>query len=437
MQALARLFLNLGHQVSGSDMHDFAERKKLENQGAKVFVGHDRSHITPVINEVIFSAAIPKRNVEFKEARRLGLPLKGRAEALGDLMKKKKGIAVAGTHGKTTTSAMLATILKEAKLFPTLAIGGEVKSIKSSAELGKGNLMVVEACEYQRSFLKLKPKLAIITNIEADHLDYYRNLEGVKKAFSEFASLLPRRGTLFAWGDSHDVLEVAQKARCPVIRFGFDSSNDWQADNLVFRGGFSVFDVLGSKETFRIRLPLPGRHLVLDALAALACARFLGIKKEIIQKSLGHFKGSGRRFEILGRIKGITIVDDYGHHPTEIRAVLEATRASFPHSRILVAFQPHQLSRTRILLDDFARSFKRADEVLVAPIYSVRDSSNEKIRAADLVRAINGFSHNARAAKSFDGMLSFLRQKAEGGDVILTLGAGETDKFARRLLKEL
>jgi len=436
MQALARLLSDLKYRVSGSDQRDFAERKELEEKGVEVFIGHSREHLTSAIDEVIFSAAIPSHNVELRQARRLNLPLKSRAAALGELMKERKGIAVAGTHGKTTTSAILATILKKAGFSPTLAIGGEVRSIKSSAELGEGDLMVAEACEYKRSFLELNPTYALITNVEPDHLDYYRNFGNVRSAFGEFVSTLPRRGALFAWGDNYDVLGVAQKAKCPVIRFGFDASNDWHLENFHFSGGFSRFTIVGPREKFNVKLPLPGRHLALDALAAVSCARFLGAGIPAIKQALAFFQGSRRRFEILGKVKGVTVVDDYGHHPTEIRAVLEAARMYFPQAHLWVVFQPHQLSRTRLFLEEFARSFKRADGVLVAPIYAVRDKESESIKSSDLIDTINRFSHNARAMGGVDRALNFLRKKAKRGDVILTLGAGETDKFARRIIQE-
>lgn len=435
MQGLAYIYLQQGETVVGSDMVDFAGRESLEKQGAKIYLGHDASHITPDLDLVIHSSAIPQDNLELARARKLGLKIMRRAAAVGELMTDKTGIAVAGTHGKTTTSALVLHILETAKLKPTALIGAEVRSIHGCACLGSGKVMVVEACEFDRSFLDLKPKIAVITNIEPDHLDYYGTFEAIQQAFRKFVEQVPEDGLIVACGDDAVVRKIVDKLK-PVIFYGENKDNDLVVKVDGLSRGHNRFNLSGlvNFDTF---IATPGSHMVLDAAAAAAVARHLGVSDEIIKKALETFSGVERRFEIL--YDGwVTLVDDYGHHPTEIEKTLEAAKKLFDGRRIVVVFQPHQLSRTRLLLNDFAKSFKSADLVLVAPILAVRDSEEEKklISTEDLVKAIDDISGNAKYLGDFDKIKKFLQQELKANDVVITLGAAKTGQFARELKEE-
>jgi len=436
MQAVARLLKAGGNQVVGSDMRDFDARPDLESVGIQVYIGHNGMHITKDIDEVVYSAAIPETNPEMQMACKLGIPTRRRLEPVGDLMKNKIGIAIAGTHGKTTTTTMIALILQAAGRDPLALIGAEVKDSHSNVMLGHGPFMVVEACEYSRSFLDLSPKIAVITNIEADHLDYYRDLDEIKDAFTDFLKLLPKDGTIVANGDDPVVREVVGRVKQPVVWAGLKEENNIRATDIEFREGRLYFSVDGT----RLHLQVPGQHNLADAVLAWALSRSVGIDDQTIKHVLqDEFKGVQRRFDILGTTSGVTFVDDYAHHPTEIVAMLEGAREYFGKRRLWVVFHPHQFSRTRILLDDFAKSFRNADTVLVAPIYAVRDSEADKksISSEQLVGAINQVSGNAKYLGDFYAIEEFLMKEMKSGDVLLTLGAGEANLFGRELLDKL
>lgn len=437
MQAVARLLRGLGHTVAGSDMNDFEARPDLEEAGIVVYVGHNAAHITREIDEVIYSAAVPETNAEIQQAKKLGLPVRRRLEVVGELMQEKIGVAISGTHGKTTTTTMTTLILQAAGRNPTALIGAEVKTLKSNFIMGSGPVMVVEACEYDRSFMDLQPKIIALTNIEADHLDYYKNLEDIKSAFVDFVKLLPKDGVVIGNGDDANVREVVERA-CPprVVWAGLEENNDIQAKDLEFVEGRLYFSVNGA----RLHLQVPGRHNVADAVMSWAIARELKIDDATIKHTLqDEFRGASRRFEIIGTTKGITFMDDYAHHPTEIHALLEGARQYFQGRRLLVVFHPHQYSRTRILLNDFAKSFHDADLVVVAPIYAVRDTEEDKkaISSEQLVEAINAISHNAKYAGDFSAIKEFMLGLVQPGDVIITLGAGQANVFGAELLEEL
>lgn len=437
MQAVARLLKSLGNQVAGSDMRDFEARPDLESDGITVYIGHDASHITSEIDEVIYSVAVPQNNPEIEQAEKLKIPLRRRLEVVGEIMQEKNGIAVAGTHGKTTTTTMIMLILQAAGRKPTAMIGAEVRTMKSNFLFGTGPAMVVEACEYGRSFLDLRPKIIVLTNIEADHLDYYKDLDDIKQAFIDFVQLLPKDGLVIANGDDENVREVVERAKPPrVVWAGFGENNQIRATDLEFIEGSLFFSMNG----FRLHLHVPGRHNVHNAVMAWAVARELGVDDVTVQYALhDDFKGAARRFEILGTTKGITFMDDYAHHPTEIRALLEGAKQYFQGRRLVVVFHPHQYSRTRILLDDFANSFKDADLVVVAPIYAVRDTEEDKksVNSEKLVEKINQVSANAKYVGDFPAIKEFMLETVRPGDVVVTLGAGQADVFGRELLEHL
>jgi len=437
MQAVARLLAGLGNTVAGSDMNDFEARQDLEEAGIRVFVGHDASHITKEVGEVIYSAAIPETNLEIQQAKKLGIPLRRRLEVVGDLMQQKIGVAISGTHGKTTTTTMVTLILQAGGRNPTALIGAEVKNLKSNFVMGNGPVMVVEACEYDRSFMDLRPKIIALTNIEADHLDYYKDLEDIESAFVDFVKLLPKDGVVIANGDDENVREVVRRANPPrVIWAGMGEENDVRGRDLEFVEGRLYFSVNGA----RLHLQVPGRHNVADAVMSWAIAKELGVDDATIKHTLqDEFKGASRRFEIIGTTKGITFLDDYAHHPTEVHALLEGARQYFQGRRLMVVFHPHQFSRTRLLLDNFAKSFHDADEVVVAPIYAVRDSEEDKksISSEDLVEAINKESSNAKYVGDFSAIKQYMLDAVLPGDVVITLGAGQANVFGKELLEEL
>lgn len=437
MQGLAELLHTQGHKVSGSDMREFDAMHQMRFKGIDVQIGHSAKHLAKDVDEVIMSVAIPKNNPELKAAEARKLPVRRRLELVGELMSKKIGIAISGTHGKTTTTKMVTMILQAAGHNPTALIGAEVKNLSANVAIGDGPEMVVEGCEYGRSFLDLKPKIAVITNIEADHLDYYKDLEEIKAAFREFALSVPKKdGIIIANGDDRNVREVLAQVDRKKVFVGFAKDNDLQATNLEFKEGRLYFSVNGE----RLHLQVPGRHNVADALLAWAVARHLKICDATVKHVLqDEFRGVERRFQLLGTVKGMTFMDDYAHHPTEIKATLEGMREYFGKRRLVVVFHPHQFSRTRLLLNDFATSFGQADLVVVAPIYAVRDSEADKkaVSAEGLVEVINRAGGRAKFVGDFDKIKQYVVKELKPGDVLLTLGAGRANVFGDELLKYL
>lgn len=433
MQALTDVLLGMGHRVTGSDIKDFSAKKRLEAKGAVVLIGSQKTENVPEdIDELIYSSVINKyfpnnNHPEVVKARALGADISKRSEFIGKLMKEKIGIAVSGTHGKTTTTTLITLMLQAGKLNPTALIGAEVKSLEGCGILGDKKYMVVEACEYDRSFLDMQPKIAVITNIEEDHLDYYEDIADIKNAFTKFVELVPKDGLVVAWGDDENIKEILASAKAKVITFGFRAGNDIRAVDIKVENSKMRFRV-GDLETY---MNFPGKHLVLDALAAIAVARHLNVSNQDIHQALTEFEGAKRRFEIIGNHAGITFIDDYAHHPTEIKAMLESSKDYFGDRKIKVVFQPHQFSRTRFLLDKFAQSFINADEVLVAPILPVRDSEEDKksISTEKLVEEINKVSGNAKAMADFSEITDYLNKNINSGDVILSMGAGNNSDW--------
>ncbi len=435
LSGIARILLKEGKILSGSDTDASNLTGKLQKQGMEFFLGQRGKNITEGMELIIISAAIKDDNPELKRAKELRIPVISYAQALGLAMETGFGIAVAGTHGKTTTTAMITFILKEAGKEQEL--GGEVKELGGNSGVGNGNFLVAEACEFNRNFLSLKPKVAVVTNIEEDHLDYYRNLQEIKEAFAEFVSLIPADGFIVL---SEQARRCLPKTKAKVFTYGSGGNNDYQATkislekdktnfNLLYQGNFSI----------PISLSIPGKHNVLNSLAAFAVCDQLGIKKKVICNALKNFKGVDRRFEIKGKFKDITIIDDYGHHPTEIKATLAAIRQKYPNNRVITIFQPHQHSRTRFFLDDFARAFKKADLVIVPKIYFVRDSEEEKrlVNSKNLVEKIKKNKGNALYIPDFVSIVNYLLKITRPFDVVLTIGAGPVYQVADELVRKL
>ena len=352
MSALARLYHESGHQISGSDFEDSELLNLLRKEGIRIQIGHASNQVPKNANCVIYSEAILNNNVELKKARQLKIPLKTYFAALGEFTANKKTICIAGTHGKTTTTALVAKILIDAKLDPSIVIGTQMQELDNkNMRSGKGEYMVVEACEYRRSFHYLKPQLIILTNIELDHVDYYKNIADYLSAFKEFIQKLPPTGFLIANYDDLNIRKIIKTTPVKVIRYSQKSS-----------------------ELIKIKLKVPGQHNLMNALAAFTLGKSLNLDEKIILKSLNNFTGTWRRFEYLGKFNKALIYTDYAHHPTEIQATLKAAREKYPKYRIIVVFQPHQYSRARYFLKQFSESFSLADEVIIPNIYKVRDS---------------------------------------------------------------
>lgn len=442
MSGAARLLLQRGASVSGSDRQASLLTQQLAADGARVYIGHAAAFVPRPVDVVVHSAAIPASNPELTAARQRGCEIVSYAGLLGRLMEARAGVAVAGTHGKSTTTAMTAFILRLAGLRPSFIVGATVDQLGGGAAADGGEHFVVEACEYGRSFLKLRPKFGCILNIEEDHLDYYADLDEIIQAFGQFAGRVARHGALVACrGDANVRRAVRNGVQTKLVWFDAHGSHaDWSAGRVHSHDGCCAFDLLHrGRSVGRVQLSVPGRHNVHNALAAAALAHECGCAAEHIVAGLGTFAGAGRRLTCRGYRRGVAVVDDYAHHPTEVRATLAATRERYRPKRLFGVFQPHQHSRTRFLLDDFARSFEAADVVVVPDIYFVRDSEAERqlVRAEDLVSRLCANGRTARYLPDFSEIAKLLVSLAEAGDVIVTMGAGDVWKVADEVVLRL
>jgi len=439
MQALARVLLRCGATVSGSDISESAATAKLRSAGARVSIGQAPENLPESADLVVFSAAIKDSNPELLAARQRGLTCIKYAEMLGLLMGQRHGVAVAGTHGKSTTTALVAFILKAAGMDPTFVVGADVEQLGGPSGVGDGPHFVVEACEYDRSFLNLRPKSAAILNIEEDHLDCYGNLQAIIDAFRQFAALLPSEGGLLVVNaDDEAAMAVGKWCKAAVETFALESAADWQAENLRHDCGRFSFDLLHrGRRMGRVHLALLGRHNVANALAAAALARNLGVEPDCICEALSRFRGARRRLTFRGEFNGVAVVDDYAHHPTEVRVTIEAARQHYRPARLWVVFQPHQHSRTRFLLEQFAESLAKADAAILPDIYFVRDSQQERqyISSRDLVQRLRARKIWAEYMPAFSDIVSLLKAKCRPGDLVLTMGAGDIWKVADALVQ--
>ncbi|MCW5970519.1 MAG: UDP-N-acetylmuramate--L-alanine ligase [Blastocatellales bacterium] len=429
MSGIAEVLLNLGYRVSGSDVRRSAITDRLESLGGKVFEGHAAANIEGA-HVVVTSTAVRADNVEVAEAVRRQIPVIPRAEMLAELMRLKYGIAIAGSHGKTTTTSMVATVLDRAGFDPTMVVGGRVNTLGSNARLGRGDFMVVEADESDRSFLKLTPTIAVVTNIDREHLDYYRDLDDIRACFVEFVNKAPFYGAVIICLDDPNVQSIIPQIKRRIVTYGMRSQAEIAASDVsLLRGEFgSEFTVRRRGEVLgRVVLHVPGEHNVANALAAAAVGLDLEIEFEKIADALASFRGAERRFQIKGRIDaerdGILVVDDYGHHPTEIRATLAAAKTS--GRRLVVMFQPHRYTRTEKLFDEFARSFYDADVLLICDIYAASEDPIEGITAEALAESVERFGHrNVRYIGGVENGAAMIAAAVQPGDLVLTLGAG-------------
>ncbi len=437
MRGAAEMLLRRGAIVSGSDRAASDATTILAGHGARIFTTQSAEHLPDPCDLVVHSAAIKETNPELAEARRRGYPVMKYSQLLGLLMARQTGLAIAGTHGKSTTTAMTAYVLRRAGFNPSFVIGAEVEQLGGGSGYGEGEHFVVEACEYDRSFTNLRPRMAAVLNIEEDHLDYYADLSAIEEAFHDFIALLPADGLLVANGEDRNVQRVLARSIAPVETFGFEGNVDWRANILDSRQGCYRFEVWrGNRALTEVALSIPGRHNAANALAAMALCFRAGVEPETIAKALGEFSGAGRRLTCRGHVAGVTVVDDYAHHPTEIQVTLRAARDFYDPRKMYVVFQPHQHSRTRCLLNDFARSFGSADVVIVPDIYFVRDSESERdlVDSIDLVERIHAQGGEARYEKSFERIVMQLCREVRAGDLVITMGAGDVWKMADQLL---
>jgi UDP-N-acetylmuramate--alanine ligase len=438
MSGIAEVLLNLGYQVSGSDVKLSPITERLAAMGARVFEGHAASNIAGA-RALVVSSAVEEQNPEVQEARRLQIPVIPRGELLAELMRLKYGIAVAGSHGKTTTTSITATILNFAGLDPTVVVGGRVGTMGgSNARVGRSDFLVVEADESDGSFLKLAPIVAVVTNVDREHLDHYPTLDAIRAAFIEFVNKVPFYGAAIVCLDDPNVQGLLPEIRRRTIAYGTTAQADVEATDIVCGPFVSEFNIrYRSTGLGRFTLRIPGRHNVLNALAAVAVAMELEVKPDVIREGMATFSGVDRRFQMRGKESGIAVVDDYGHHPTEIRATLDGARLC-GFRRIHVLFQPHRYSRTFHLMDEFARSFSQADSVFVMDIYAASEKPIEGVTAEALVDRIRQFGHRGVAyVGGLDAGVDALLAAAADGDLVLTLGAGNVWQAGEKVLERL
>ncbi|MDX1584431.1 MAG: UDP-N-acetylmuramate--L-alanine ligase [Thermoanaerobaculia bacterium] len=436
MSGIAEILSNYDLEISGCDLSASENTDRMAERGIGVSIGHAPSHLED-IDLVVVSSAIRPNNAEIAEARERRIPVIRRAEMLGELMRLKRGVAIAGTHGKTTTSAMTAEVLSGAGLDPTLIVGGVLLDLSSSARLGAGELLVVEADEYDRSFLTLQPEIAVVTNIEIDHLDIYRDLEDIRGTFDEFLARVPFYGVVVGCSDDELVDQLLSDLSKRVVRYGFGEDADVRGMNVRFEGGKTACDVTRDGETVgSIELEVPGRHNLLNALAATAVGLELDVPFEKIRAGLADFRGVERRFEILGEWQGAIVVDDYAHHPTEVRKTLEAARETYRDRKIVVIFQPHLFSRTRDFHEDFAEALGVADQAWVVPIYPAREDPIEGVTSSLIVDSATrkGIGGVDILDEDLDGVLEFIRNNLGEQSLVMTMGAGDIHEVGERLV---
>jgi len=438
MSGIAEVLLNLGYQVSGSDLKLSPITEHLTKLGARIVAGHAAANIAGA-KALVVSSAVGEQNPEVLEARRLQIPVIPRGEMLAELMRLKFGIAVAGSHGKTTTTSMVATILCHAGLDPTVVIGGKAALMGgSNARVGKSEFLVVESDESDRSFVKLAPILAVVTNIDREHVDCYSSIEDTRAAFLEFVHKVPFYGAAIVCLDDENVQRILPFVNRRTVTYGTSAQADLAAGQVVCGPTGSSFDLqLRSRPLGSFHLPVAGPHNVLNAMAAVAVGLELEIATATIQEALATFAGVERRFQLRGEEQGISVVDDYGHHPTEIRATLAAARLG-GFKRVHVLFQPHRYTRTHQLMEEFARSFNQADSVLILDIYAASEKPIEGVTGAAVAARVRAFGHRAAEYAGTEGLaVEKILERAESGDLILTLGAGNVWQAGDLILKRL
>jgi UDP-N-acetylmuramate--alanine ligase len=438
MSGIAELLLNLGYKVSGSDLQTSEITERLKGLGGIIFAGHGADQINGA-DVVVTSSAVGRDNPEVLAAERISIPVIPRAEMLAELMRLKYSVAIAGAHGKTTTTSMVASVLAQGGLDPTVVIGGKLKGIGSNAVLGKGDFIVAEADESDGSFLKFSPAIAVVTNIDREHLDYYQDLETIKAVFLDFIDRIPFYGLAILCLDNESIQDLIPKIKKRYTTYGMSSQADFQIRDVVYEKRRSSFSVYRQGHKLgRFTLNLPGIHNVYNATAGIATGVELEVPMDAIESALQTLEGVQRRLEIKGEVNGITVVDDYGHHPTEIKTTLQAIEECWPDNRKIIVFQPHRYTRTQALFDDFTRSFYQSDVLLVLPIYAAGEQNIEGITGRKLCEGIKAHGHKeVLYSEGQEDAIDYLRKNLKSGDVLLTLGAGDVWQVGTEILKAL
>ena len=436
MSGLAGILLKEGFKVSGSDAKESELTIGLAKQGAKIYIGQETSHLDGSEDLIVYTAAIKENNPEFQAMLASGKPHMTRARFLGELMKNyDTPIAISGTHGKTTTTTMISEILLQAKKDPTITVGGIVRSINSAIRVGSPDYFVFEACEYTNSFLSFFPKISVILNIREDHLDFFKDINDIRSSFKRFANLLPSDGLLVINGEIDNYSEITEQVKCPVITYGFDEKYDFSASDVVFDSdghpSFVCHDNK-AKESFNIKLNVTGIHNVSNALAAIAVCRTLNVEKEDIFTALGECSGSKRRFERLGNVNGVEIIDDYAHHPDEITATLKSAR-NISHNKLWVVFQPHTYTRTKALLNEFASSLALADKVILTDVYAAREKDVYGVNSQTLYEKMKSNGTDVVYISDFKKIENYIRENCTSGDLLITMGAGDVVNISHSL----
>ncbi|AYD41294.1 UDP-N-acetylmuramate--L-alanine ligase [Clostridium fermenticellae] len=436
MSGLAQILLNRGFKVSGSDIKTSPITDNLSSLGAKIYIGQSESNIKSNIDLVVYTAAISNDNPEYVKALSLNIPVMSRAELLGYIMKGHKyNVAVAGTHGKTTTTSIISHICLQANLDPTILVGGQLDAINGNVRSSNSQYFITEACEYKASFLKFFPYIGVILNIDADHLDFYKDIDDIQNAFIKFAKLIPKNGYLVCLAEDQRMNKVISESNCNVITYGINKG-DITCKNVEFnKKACASFDVYkNGNQLMHVKLNIPGKHNILNTLASICVAFCLNISNESIVRGIANFKGTHRRFEIKGIKSGVTVIDDYAHHPTEIKATLSAAN-NYPHKRIFCVFQPHTYSRTLNLFEEFTKAFDNVDELILADIYAAREKDTGVVSSNSLGDEIRKRNIKCSNFHNFEDILSYLNKNLKDGDLLLTVGAGDIFKVGEMYLK--
>lgn len=437
MSALAEIMISRGFTVTGSDSHESKITDHLESLGAKIFYNQVAGNISSNIDVLIYTAAIKQDNPELVKAKELGIPLLTRAEFLGQIMLNyPMAIGVSGTHGKTTTTSMLSQIMLEGNTDPTILIGGIMPAIHGNTRVGHSDKLITEACEYTNSFLSFKPNMAIILNVAADHLDFFKDLDDIRHSFRKFAELVPDDGFLVINSDIDNLEYFTDGLKCKVITVGSDpAKSDYSAANIEFdqfaKGSYDL--VVNGEKSFHVALNVTGEHNIYNSLAAIAAAHAMGISDENIKAGLTQYGGTDRRFQYKGKVGDVTIIDDYAHHPDEITATIK-TAKHYPHKKMWVVFQPHTYSRTKSLLPEFGKALKEADAVVLADIYAAREKDTLGVSSLDVKKEIEKYGTEVHYYPSFSEIENFLLESCSPGDLLITMGAGDVVKIGEHLL---
>ncbi len=424
MSALAELMIDEGVKVSGSDRSCSHITKKLESLGAKIYIGHESKNVTENIDLVVYTSAISDDNPELLKAQELSLNIMDRAEFLGLIMKNyKNSVCISGTHGKTTTTGMLSSVLIGTDIKPTIFLGGEMDSLGGNLLRGSYDIMLTEACEYKRNFLKFNPTMEIILNIEEDHLDYYKDLEDIENAFVEYAQKIPETGYLIV-NEKHK--KLFKNIDCNIVTFGDDSNADYYPENINLKP-FPSYTLMHNGQKFEdIRLKVLGEHNILNSAATAAAALCLGIDSKTVQNGLSNFKGTHRRYEYKGEYNGASIIDDYAHHPSEIKATLKTAKA-YTYGKVITVFQPHTFTRTKKLLNEFAEALTHTDEAILLDIYPAREKDTGEIHSKDILAKMKSMNKAGHYADSFQSAAEIIKSLACKGDTIIAMGAGNVN----------